>query len=398
MKNETVTAPRGFRAAGVACGIKDGRALDLGVLVAETTCSAAALFTRNRFCGAPVVVGREHVADGKLRAVVVNSGCANVATGAQGIADARTMSARVAGAIGASATDVLPASTGLIGAFLPMTKIRGGIDDALGSLSTSAGAGLRFARAILTTDTRIKQAAARTRLGGSRVTIAGCAKGSGMIAPNMATMLAFLTTDAQIAPRTLRRLLKDAVDATFNRVTVDECESTSDTVAVLASGIRGEVLPGKRRASFASALEDVCESLAYQIAADGEGATKVLEVTVRGAKTAQDAHAAARAIAVSPLVKTAVNGADPNWGRIVQALGATSVAFRPERVTVRLDKTVLFSDGRPAARLNVKKLSKIMRHRHVPIVVDLGAGRATDRVLTCDLSREYVTINADYHT
>lgn len=396
--NQSITAPRGFRAAGVYCGIKESGALDLAVLAAESVCTAAAVFTRNRFCGAPVVVGREHVANGKLQAVVVNSGCANVATGDRGIADARTMCARVSTAIGASVSEVLPASTGVIGQFLPMSKVRQGIDAAIESLSSSAAAGRRFARAIMTTDTRAKQACERVRIGGSRVTIAGCCKGSGMIAPNMATMLGYLATDAGVQARTLRRLLVEAVEPTFNRVTVDECESTSDMVAVLASGVAGQVTSGRSQSSFASALRAVCESLAYQIVADGEGATRVLEVTVRGAKTARDAHAAARAIAVSPLVKTAVNGGDPNWGRIVQALGATSVAFRPERVTVRLDKAVLFTKGAPAVRLDGRKLSKIMQRRHVPIVVDLGAGQAADRVLTCDFSRDYVTINADYHT
>ncbi len=398
MRNNTITSPRGFRAAGVACGIKENRALDLGVLVADSSCTAAAVFTRNRFCGAPVVVGREHVASGKLRAIVANSGCANVATGERGIADARTMCARVSSAIGASAREVLPASTGVIGQFLPMTKIRSGIDAAVASRSSSAAAGRRFARAIMTTDTRLKQACERVPRGRSPTTIAGCAKGSGMIAPNVATMLAFLTTDAELPARTLRRLLAEAVEPTFNRVTVDECPSTSDAVALLASGVGGKLASGRAVASFASALRAVCESLAYQIVTDGEGATRVLEVIVRGARTAGDAHKAARAIAVSPLVKTAVNGGDPNWGRILQALGATPVTYRPERVTIRLDRTVLFTNGAPAARLDAHKLSKIMRRRHVPIVVDLGAGRAADRVLTCDLSRQYVTINADYHT
>jgi len=398
MKNNTITSPQGFRAAGVSCGIKEGGRLDLGLLVGEASCPAAAVFTRNRFCGAPVVVGREHVRDGQLRAIVVNSGRANAATGRRGLADAREMCRRVARTIGTADTEVLPASTGLIGAFLPMPKVRRGIDAALASLSSSTAAGRRFARAIMTTDTRLKLAGQQVRIGRSRVTIAGCCKGSGMIAPNLATMLAFVTTDAMIPARTLKRLLPAAVEHTFNRVTVDECPSTSDMVVVMASGATGRVTSNAATASFSAALRAVCESLAYQIAADGEGATRVLKVTVRGARTAKEAHAAARAIAASPLVKTAVNGGDPNWGRIVQALGAAPAAYRPERVTIRLDKTVLFTRGAPAPRLEKRKLAKIMRRRDVPIVIELGAGRFNDRVLTCDLSREYVSINADYHT
>lgn len=398
MKNETITAPEGFRAAGVACGIKQSGGPDLGLLVADQPCSAAAVFTLNRFCGAPVVVGRAHVAGGCLRAVVVNSGCSNVATGRRGIVDARMMCRQVAREIGAETEDVLPSSTGVIGVFLPMEKLHAGIAEAARKLSASPAAGLRFARSIMTTDLKVKQACERLQIGRRRITIAGCCKGSGMIAPNMATMLAYLTTDAKISPRALQRLLRAAVEPTFNRVTVDECQSTSDTVAVLASGRAGDVDSKRGQDAFGAGLRAVCESLAYQIAADGEGATRVLEVKVGGARTPADAHAAARAIAVSPLVKTAVNGGDPNWGRIVQALGATRVAFRPEQVVVRLDNTVLFRRGAPAPGLDARKLSSIMRRPHVTIGVDLGAGRYADRVLTCDFSREYVTINADYHT
>ncbi len=218
-----------------------------------------------------------------------------------------------------------------------------------------------------------------------------------MIAPNMATMLAFLTTDAGVPAAALKNLLRDAVEPTFNRVTVDECQSTSDTVAIMASGAAGD-LNARQAASFSKALRAVCESLAYQIVRDGEGATKVLEVIVRGAESPRDAHVAARAVAVSPLVKTAVHGGDPNWGRIVQAIGATSVTYRPEKVTVRLGKDVLFTKGAPAPHLDLARLAEAMRQPHVTLTIDLGAGKATERVLTCDLSREYVAINADYTT
>jgi glutamate N-acetyltransferase/amino-acid N-acetyltransferase len=398
MSNNTITSPEGFQAAAAACGIKDSGELDVGLLAADATCAAAAVFTQNRFCGAPIVVGREHIANRKLRAVVVNSGCANVATGRRGIADARAMSLHVASAIGADPTDVLPASTGVIGQFLPMPRLRAGIAAAVRSLSRSAKGGRQFARAIMTTDTRIKQTVERTRIGRTTITVAGCCKGSGMIAPNLATMLGYLTTDARLPGRSLARLLQAAVEPTFNRVTVDECESTSDMVAILASGLAGRLTSKRAEASFAAALQAVCESLAYQIVADGEGATRVLEVIVRGAATANDAHAAARAIAVSPLVKTALNGGDPNWGRIVQALGQSTVAFRPEHVVIRLDRTVLFRRGAPAPGLDPRKLAKIMKRKRVPIVVDLGAGSYSERILTCDFSRDYVRINADYHT
>jgi glutamate N-acetyltransferase/amino-acid N-acetyltransferase len=321
-----------------------------------------------------------------------------VATGNRGIADARTMCRRVAEHVGAKEADVLPASTGVIGRFLPMDKVLGGIDEAVAKLSSSPKAGRDFATAILTTDTRIKQACERFRIGKTRFTIAGCCKGSGMIAPNMATMLAYLTTDVGISAAELRPLLGVAAEHTFNRISVDECPSTSDTVAVMASGLAGKLETASAIKTFAEVLHCVCEDLSYQIIADGEGATKVLEVKVLRAKTPADAHAAARAIAVSPLVKTAVHGGDPNWGRIVQALGATDVAYKPEKVTVKLDRTVIFTKGAPAPRLDERKLAAIMKRKHVPITIDLGAGRASDRVLTCDLSREYVTINADYHT
>lgn len=401
MTNKTVTAA-GFRAGSAAAGIKASGALDVGVLVSETPCSAAAVFTSNRFYGAPVTVGREHVANGRLKGVVVNSGVANVATGKRGIADARAMCARLAENVGADPSDFLPASTGLIGAFLPMDKILAGIDAACASLSTSARAGHQFARAIMTTDLRPKEAFGRVRIGPRTVTIAGCCKGSGMIAPNMATMLAFLGTDASIRPSVLRPALRGAVEGSFNRVTVDECESTSDTVVILANaqadaGVIGRVAsPGYKR--FAAALTDVCGDLAYQIAADGEGATRVIEVAVRHAATPADAHEVARTVAISPLFRTAVHGADPNWGRIIQAVGTTRARFNPDRIAVAICGETVFRHGRPVESASMKRISRRMRDKHVPVVIDLRAGHAADRVLTCDLTKGYITINADYHT
>jgi glutamate N-acetyltransferase/amino-acid N-acetyltransferase len=402
MANETITAPEGFSCGVAACGIKNDGSTDIGLLVAAGPCTAAAMFTSNRFCGAPIVVGREHVRDGRLQAVVVNSGCSNVATGAKGVRDAREMCRLVGESFLFPPEQVLPSSTGVIGRFLPMKKVTTGIIKAAAEMSCDATAGEAFARAIMTTDRRPKQACTRFRLGRSSVTVAGCCKGSGMIAPNMATMLAYLTTDANVPAPLLQKVLHPAVERTFNRVTVDECQSTSDTVAVLASGLAGNTplrsAQSPEGKAFASALYEVCASLAYQIAQDGEGATRVIEVCVRGARTPADAHGVARTIAVSPLVKTAVHGGDPNWGRIVQALGTTSAVFSTRKVRVYIGPLCVFERGEPVRTLSLPLLARRMKAARVTIAVELGAGRCEDRVLTCDLSREYVTINADYTT
>jgi glutamate N-acetyltransferase / amino-acid N-acetyltransferase len=398
MSNDSITAPQGFRAGAAAAEIKVPGKLDVGVVVADGACPAAAVFTTNRFCGCPVTVGREHLRSGKLRAFVVNSGCSNVATGARGIKDAKAMCSQVAHSIQCATNQVLPSSTGLIGAFLPMDKIKKGIDGALTSLSDSADAGHAFARAIMTTDTKVKESVIRVRIGKMSVTLAGCCKGSGMIAPNMATMLCFLTTDAGVSPSLLKRLLRDAVESTFNCITVDECPSTSDTVAIMASGQSAALTTRPAQAAFGKALTEICGNLSYQVVADGEGATRVLEVIVRSAKTDRDARQAARAIAVSPLVKTAVHGSDPNWGRIIQALGATDAAYDPQKVRVMLGNMKLFAHGAPAPGLDRNKLSALMRQAHVTVQIDLQAGKCPARILTCDLSREYVSINADYST
>jgi len=401
MPNETLTAA-GFSAGSAAAGIKPSGAMDVGVIVSETPCTAAAVFTSNRFCGAPVQVGRDHLRNGRLQGVVVNSGVSNVATGKRGLVDARAMCRQLAEHVGADPTAFLPASTGVIGTFLPMDKVLRGIDAAVATLSTTARAGRDFARAILTTDTRPKEAFRRVRIGRTPVVISGCCKGSGMIAPNMATMLAFLGTDAAVSPAMLRRSLRDAVDGSFNRVTVDECESTSDTVAILANGRSGAARIartssiGYRR--FAAALAEVCGDLAYQIAADGEGATRVIEVAVRGAATPADAHEVARTVAISPLFRTAVHGGDPNWGRIMQAIGTTRARFQPDRIVVQICGETVFRRGRPVESANLAKISRRMRAKHVPVIIDLRAGRSADRVLTCDLTKGYITINAEYHT
>jgi len=405
MANTSITAPKGFRAAALPCGIKVSGKPDIALLVSDVPATAAALFTQNAVVGAPVIVGRKHIGAGTLRACIVNSGCANVCTGQRGIDDAFTMCRLTAEAIIAEdgelpIAQILPFSTGVIGRFLPMDKIHAGIPRVAARLSNSAAAGEDFAQGILTTDLVKKTAIATLTLGGKKVTIAGCCKGSGMIAPNMATMLAFIATDAAIALVPLRKLLKQTADATFNCVTVDQHTSTSDTLAVLANGLAGNrtLTGGPDLTKFAAALYEVCDSLARQIARDGEGATKLVTVIVTGAASPGDAKRAAEAIANSPLCKTAIHGSDPNWGRFVSAAGYSGARMVADKSACKVGSMLVFKNGRPTSA-DLAKVESIMRKENLTISVDLGTGgRGTHRVYTCDLSREYITINADYHT
>jgi glutamate N-acetyltransferase/amino-acid N-acetyltransferase len=310
------------------------------------------------------------------------------------------MCARAGKVIGCAARQILPSSTGIIGHRLPMEKVRQGIRKAAENLGDSTSHARRFAQAILTTDTREKAAAARFRAGGEWVTVAGVCKGSGMIGPRLAshaTMLAFLTTDAAIAPPLLRRLLAKAAETSFNAVTVDDHTSTNDTAAILASGLSAKIDSPGLVASFTSAVNEVCQSLAYQIAADGEGATKVVRIDVRGAKSEEDAKRIARAIANSPLVKCAMNGNDPNWGRIVSAAGLCGAAFDPDRAALKLQKVTVFKSGRPMT-FDAGRVSKSLASKEVAVDLDCGLGKSAATIWTCDLSKKYVTINADYHT
>lgn len=395
----TQLAVPGFRAAGVRCGIKR-RGLDLMLIESATPAAAAGVFTRSTVVGAPVVVSRQRVRRGRARAIVANSGCSNVAMGARGLADARAMTAAVARALGCAPADVLVASTGVIGQPLPLERIERGIPRAVRALRRD---GLRdAARAIMTTDTVPKHAALRLRIDGRTVTLAGIAKGAGMIEPNVATMLSFLLTDAAVAPALLRRLLRQAADASFNRVTIDGEGSTSDTVLLLANGRAGNRLlsdaasAGARR--LAGALGELCGELARAIARDGEGATRLVTVRVEGARSAAEAERAARRIANSLLVKTALFGGDPNWGRILQTIGAGRVAIRLPRAEVRLGGVPVFRAGAstgPAARA---RAGRALRGREVEVAVALGAGRHAASLWTCDLSYDYVRINAEYTT
>jgi glutamate N-acetyltransferase/amino-acid N-acetyltransferase len=407
MSDLHLLSPRGFRAAGVAAGIKSSGKPDVGLLVADAVATAAAVFTTNRVVAAPVVVGRAHVAAGKLRAVVVNAGNANACTGRRGDRDARRMCELTAVHLGCAAARVLPSSTGIIGHHLPMAKVTAGIADAAAALGNSADHATAFMDAILTTDLKRKSASASFKVGRDRVTIAGVCKGSGMIGPRMAlrakapkhaTMLAYLTTDVAAGAPALRQLLARATDVSFNAVTVDDHASTNDTAVLLASGVGGGRLDTAGAVDrFAAALDEVCRSLAYQIAADGEGATKVVKIVVRGAATSAAANAIARAIANSPLVKCAMNGNDPNWGRIVSAAGFAGVPFDPDRSTLKLQGTTVFRAGQPVA-FDAARASASLAAAEVVAELSCGLGTADATVWTCDLSKEYVTINADYHT
>ncbi len=408
-------SPRGFRGAGVYAGIKTRHMPDVGLLVCHTEATAAAVFTTNKVFAAPVKVGREHVAGGKLRAVVVNAGCANACTGRQGEKDARRMCQIAAEVIEAQPAQILPSSTGIIGHLLPMDKLETGIRDCGLYLGDSLEHAMLFADAILTTDLKRKWAATEVKIGRETVTVAGVCKGSGMIGPRMAlpksghavrpkrgmhaTMLGYITTDAAVPAPLLRQLLRACSQTSFNAVTVDDHASTNDTVALLASGgSNAAVRAGTKEAhKFAAALQEVCQSLAYQIAADGEGATKVVVVKVRGAASEADARIMARAIANSPLVKCAMHGNDPNWGRIVSAAGLTSAAFDPDRATLTLQGTVVFRNGQPVP-FDAAAVSEKLKVAEVTAELSCRLGKGDATVWTCDLSKEYITINADYHT
>ena len=393
----SVTAPKGFRAAATAAGIKD-EGLDLALLVADWGCSAAAVFTTNRAQAAPVIVSREHLAAGQARAVVVNAGCANAGTGEQGLADAREMAALVAREIGCRPGEVVVASTGVIGVGLPMEKVRSGIAHVVPSLSRDGGAAA--ARAILTTDTRPKEVVVEFPLDGHRATLGAMAKGSGMIAPNMATLLAFFTTDAALDPRLLHRALREAVGVSLNRITVDGDTSTNDIAVVLASGavpVKAIMEEGRDYDAFRSALTQVARKIAGMIVRDGEGATRVAEVRVEGARVESEADRIARTVAESPLVKTALNGGDPNWGRVLAAVGRAGVDLDMGQVDLFLGDVWVAEGGR-ARDYDEARARQALAEDPIRIRVRLKAGRASGWMWTCDLSHGYVDINANYRS
>lgn len=400
MANNTITAPKGFFAAGAAGGVKKSGKLDLGLIVCPTGAKAAAVFTTNKIVSASVTMCKQHLRTANTRAVVVNSGNANACTGQKGIEDAISMCKEVAVKVAVAPKSVLIASTGIIGEKLPMAKVKAGIAIAGSNLNTSAGGGLDFARAIMTTDTKPKQAVRKIKISGREVTIAGTVKGAGMIGPNMATTICVITTDITINKAPLAKALKAAIGLSLNKLTIDGHQSTNDTAIILASGAAGNtpiVAQCPRFRKFAKALADLCEDLAKQMALDAEGATRMFKVVVNGAASSADAAKAARAVADYDLVKCAVHGADPNWGRIICAVGSCGVKLNPAKLSCKIGGISVFMASAPV-KFDAKKVSKIIRAKEHIITIDLGAGKHSDFCYGCDLSKGYITINADYHT
>ncbi|MBI4245673.1 MAG: bifunctional glutamate N-acetyltransferase/amino-acid acetyltransferase ArgJ [Candidatus Rokubacteria bacterium] len=394
-----VTAVPGILAGGVAAGIKADGKKDLALIYSSTPARAAAVFTSNQVKGAPVLVSLEHVRGGIAQAIVASSGCSNVCTGEQGIRDAKEMTKLVGDGLRVPAKHVLVAATGVIGVPLPMDRVRAAVPKLVKSLSPKGSRAA--AEAILTTDNRPKEVALRVDVNGRPVTIGGIAKGAGMIAPQMATMLCFVTTDAVIAPGALRSALRRAADSSFNRITIDGDQSTSDTTAVLANGL-AENAPleagGRGLREFTRGLDALMRRLAAMLISDGEGATKAVTVVVRGAASRRDARLAARSVAESLLVKTAINGQDPNWGRIMMALGKSPARVDQHRVAIAFDDEAVVEHGALREGTRVDRIREMMGRQAYTIMIDLGLGRSEDRVITCDLSEEYVRINAKYTT
>jgi glutamate N-acetyltransferase/amino-acid N-acetyltransferase len=400
MKNITLTSPKGFRAAGLFCGIKQSGNNDLALLSCPAGAVSAAMFTTNKVVSAAVTVCKEHAGNAKTYAVVVNSGNANTCTGTKGLAAARLMCAKTAQMLGIKPRQVLLASTGIIGHALPIEKITKGIENASKKLSDSAAGGLAFARGIMTTDTRCKQAYCTVTVGGKKVTLAGTVKGAGMVGPNMATTIGIFTTDAAISKTLLQKALSVAIGQSLNRLTVDGHQSTNDTAIILASGqARNKpiIKQDDDCRKFNSALIALCTDLAKQMALDAEGATRMFTVQIQGAATQADALKAARAVADYDLVKCAIHGGDPNWGRIICAVGSCGIKLNPDKLTCTIGGVTVFRNGQPVS-FDPKKVSRIICQKEHTIIVNLGVGKYSDFCYGCDLSRDYVTINADYHT
>ena len=394
--------PRGFRFAATACGLKKTGALDLALLSSDLPASAAAVFTQNLVVAAPVVVSKAHLkaSKGRMRAVIVNSGNANCATGRTGYEASVQTGEETAQRLRCRPDEVCVCSTGLIGVFLPVERIIRALPGLIRNRRPSARSFAEFSLAICTTDTRPKTAAASIKMAGKRIHLVGCAKGAGMIHPNMATTLAFIATDAAISPWLLQKTLREVTTRTFNAISIDGDTSTNDTLFVLANGAAGAppIKPGSSaHRAFSKALGEVCHSLALQIVADGEGARRVIEIEVRGAKTESAARRIGQTIATSPLVKTAFAGGDPNWGRIFAAAGRAGVKFDPNRVGIQMAGIPVLRRGQPLA-FNERMASNRLLEKNVHVLVDLHAGRSSARYWTCDFTAEYVRINASYRT
>jgi len=400
MSEKNVPLPSGFRAAGVHCGIKkDPAVLDLALFVSDLPASAAGVFTTNLVHGAPVKVSRSRVPRQAARGVVINSGNANACTGEQGIADARWMTAQTAARLGCDEQEILVCSTGVIGRFLPREKLAAGINDAIQRLDSGPGAFLNSSRAIMTTDTFPKQATRTGELGGAVVRISGVAKGAAMIAPNMATMLSVIMTDAKLQPDDAQAMLRTAVDRSFNCITVEGHMSTSDTVLLLANGAATpEPLSAHEHTRFQQMLNEVAVDLAQAIIADSEGADHEITIDARGLRTHAEACRIAKAVAESPLVKTAIAGGDPNWGRIVSAVGYAGVKLEEKDITLRLNDVLLYQSGAPVAFSAADVSTGLKQNRQVHIELSFPLGHEAVRFWTCDLTAEYVRLNADYTT
>lgn len=396
-----VATALGFQAAGVPAAIKYPDRKDVALVVCEKPCALAAVFTTNKVAAAPVVYDREAARRGRVRAILVNSGCANACTGPRGMRDVKRSVAETAKTLKLDPRDVLVASTGVIGRPLPMDRLLAGMKKAAAALAAGPEAGLDAEMAIMTTDTKPKQACCTVVIGGKTVTVGGMTKGSGMIEPNMATMLGFITTDADISRTMLRRALLIALGKSFNRVVVDGDESTNDSLFLMASGLAGNKRidrDGKDFRLFLEALETVAVSLARQMAADGEGATKFVTVKVVGAKSGKDAERAARAIAKSPLAKTAWFGKDPNWGRVLAAIGYSGAQVEDVKTDIYYDREWAFRKGRVADAKQLEKLGRVLGQDAFTVLADLHLGKGEATIYTCDFSLNYVHINADYTT
>ena len=393
-----VTFPKGFKAAGVKAGIKKSGNLDLALIYTEKEAAVAGVFTKNAVAAAPVIVSREVVKGGKAHAIVANAGCANACTGETGLANARKMAALAAAEVGCASDEVLVGSTGIIGVNLPMDKLEAGIKAAAAELSEdgSKNAG----NAIITTDTYSKACSCEVEIGGQAVRFGVIAKGSGMIQPNMATMLCYITTDANISSQLMQKALSEIVEVSFNMISVDGDMSTNDTVLVLANGASGaaEITDGSPEYDkFYATLKEICQELSKRIAADGEGATKFMTINVSGTKTFEDAKTVAMSIAKSPLVKTAFFGEDPNWGRVICAVGYAGIPMVPEKTVIKFGGVPVYANGL-GAEFNEDDIHKVMAEHDIVIDVEMGMGDAKATVWSCDFSYEYVKINGEYHT
>lgn len=404
MTQSALTRVSGFTAIGITCGLKASGNPDLALILSDRPCSGAAVFTTNVFKAAPVLYDMALLerTGGKLQGVVINAGNANAVTGQQGLRDAEQMARLAERAAGLPSDTIFVMSTGVIGEKMPMDKVANGIQMAAEQIKTEAGRqGLNAAQAILTTDLVAKEAFVQVNIGGQMVSIGGVAKGSGMIHPNMATMLSMVVTDAVIEPDVLKTALKQAVTSSFNCVTVDGDTSTNDTVVILTSGRADNPTIAAGSAefnTFAAALTELCVNLAKAIARDGEGATKLIEITVTGAASESEAELAAKTVATSPLTKTAFFGNDPNWGRALAAIGRSGVSVNSARVSLRMGHFQLVADGEPLAFDAVAAHKWLKDASEVKLIADLGIGQAQATVWTCDLSYKYVEINAEYHT